>query len=100
MTYETLCIILLIIACIVSLLVLWYKVQKEGLRKTIIDLILVAEKSFSAGRGTDKMDYVIGNVLNILPTPIKGIITIDMVEKFIQNIFDEIKEVLEYGTKN
>ena len=36
MTNEILCIIILIIACIITLLALWYKIQKEGLRETVI----------------------------------------------------------------
>ena len=56
MTNEILCIIILIIACIISLLVLWYKIQKDGLRETVIKLIVIAEKNFGSGEGKKKMD--------------------------------------------
>lgn len=99
MTNETLCIIILIVACIVTLSVLWYKIQKEGLRKIAIEFILIAEKTFESGEGKEKMYFVIDKIINVLPLPFRIILTSEDIEKFIQYIFDEIKEVLEYGNK-
>lgn len=99
MNYNQICIIFLIIYALALLIYFIYKIKKDGLRTTVINLILQAEKHFGSGNGKEKMQFVIGNVINILPAPIKIFITTENVEKFIQTIFDEIKEVLEYESK-
>lgn len=99
MTNEILCIIILILICIVALLVLWYKIQKEGLRETVIKLIVIAEKNFGSGEGKKKMEMVVSNIHNLLPTPLRLFLSEDMIISFVQTIFNEIKEALEYGSK-
>jgi len=42
------------------------------------------------------MNYVIRHFVSILPTPVRFFITEDAIENFIQCIFDEIKEALDY----
>ena len=99
MTNEILCIIILIIACIITLLVLWYKIQKEGLRNVAIRLIVIAEKNFGSGEGKKKMEMVVANIHKALPTPLNFFLTETMITNFVQMVFNEIKEALEYGSK-
>ena len=99
MTNETLCIIILIIVCIISLLVLWYRIQKDGLRETVIKLIVVAERNFKSGEGKKKMETVIASIHDFIPFPLNIILTETAISTFCQTVFDEIKEALEYGNK-
>lgn len=99
MDNQTLCILMLIIFCICCLAYLIFNIKKNGLRKTVIKLIVYAEEHFSSGKGSDKMNYVIEKFIAILPTPLRLVLTTEMVRKFIQSVFDEIQEALEYGNK-
>ena len=99
MTNEILCIIILIVICIITLLTLWYKIQKDGLRETVIKLIVIAENNFGSGEGKKKMEMVVSNIHKVLPTPLRLFLSEDMIINFVQTIFNEIKEALEYGSK-
>lgn len=94
MTNETLCIILLIIACVIALLALWYKIQKDGLRETVIQLIVAAERTFKSGEGKKKMEAVIAGIHEFIPFPLSIILTETAIKNFCQMVFDEIKEAL------
>lgn len=99
MTNETLCIIILIIACIIALLALWYRIQKDGLRETVVKLIVLAERNFKSGEGKKKMETVIASIHDFIPFPLSIILTETAISTFCQMVFDEIKEALEYGNK-
>lgn len=99
MTNETLCIIILIIACVANLLLLLYKIKKDGLRETVIKLIVLAERHFGGGEGKKKMEMVVASLHDFLPSPLKIFLTDDIIINFVQTVFDEIKEALEYGNK-
>lgn len=90
------CIMLLIMACIFILIYLLWQVKKNGLRATVVHLIVYAEKNFLKGANRSKMEYVIEKITALLPTPIRFFITPSEVEDFIQSVFDEIKEALDY----
>lgn len=96
MDEKTACIILLILACIFILIYLLWQVKKNGLRATVIHLIVCAEKMLGSGQGKAKMDYVIDKFIEILPLPVRFFITEEEIEYFVQHIFDEIKEALDY----
>ena len=96
MTNETLCIIILIAICVIALLSLWYKIQKDGLRETVIKLIVVAERNFSSGEGKKKMESVIAGIHDAIPFPLSMILTETAIASFCQMIFDEVKEALNY----
>ncbi len=96
MDNKTLCIIILILACISILIYLLWQVRKNGLRATVVDLIVSAEKIFQKGQNRQKMNYVIEKVISNLPMPVRFFITVDAVEKFIQLVFDETKKALDY----
>ena len=96
MDEKTLCIIILILACSCVLVYLFYQVKKNGLRATVIELIVYAEKMFEKGENIQKFAYVVDKSIQMLPVPIRFFITVESVEKFVQLVFDEVKEALDY----
>lgn len=67
-------------------------IAKNGLRKTAINLILQAEKILGSGQGQEKMQWVINGLLANIGLKIP----VNILQWFVQDIFDEIKELLEY----
>lgn len=96
MDEKSLCIIMLILVCIGILGYLFYLIKKNGLRATVVQLIVYAEKVFQKGENREKMNLVIDKLMLILPTPVRFFITREALEKFIQLVFDEVKEALDY----
>ena len=45
------------------------------------------------------MEMVVSNIHKVLPTPLRLFLSEDMIINFVQTIFNEIKEALEYGNK-
>ena len=99
MTNETLCIIILIFVCIICLASILFYIKKNGLRATTIQLIVYAEKTLGSGQGKEKMDIVIDKMTELLPLPIRLFITKEAIKVFVQHIFDEIKEALDYNNQ-
>ena len=73
--------------------------KKKGLRGVVVDLIVIAEKEFKQGENEEKLNYVIDKLIALIPTPFNLFITRETVKKFIQKIFDEVKEALDYQKK-
>ena len=96
MTNETLCIIILIFVCVICLVSLLFYIKKNGLRATTIQLIVYAEKVLGSGKGKEKMDMVIDKMTEILPLPIRLFVTKEAIKAFVQHVFDEVKEALDY----
>lgn len=96
MDEKTMCILALIFACIGVLIYLLYHVKKNGLRATVTHLIVQAEKAFDNGMNEAKMQYVVNAIRTFLPRPLRFFITYENVETFVQCVFDEIKEALDY----
>lgn len=84
-----------IIFLAVLLYIVW-QIKKKGLKKTVVNLIVVAEELFEDGEGQEKMNYVIDSVIGLLPFPLRLVITRNTLRKFIQKIFDIIKQALDY----
>lgn len=99
MTNETLCITILIFVCIICLVSLLFYIKKNGLRATTIQLIVYAEKTLGSGQGKEKMDMVIDKMTELLPLPIRLFITKEAIKVFVQHVFDEIKEALDYNNQ-
>ena len=99
MINNILYIIILIVICIIFLAYFYYMIQKEGLRNVAIKLIVIAEKNFGSGEGKKKMEMVVANIHKALPAPLKFFLTETMITNFVQMVFNEIKEALEYGNK-
>ena len=91
---KTTIISICVIVIIAVFYILW-RIYKKGLRQTAIDLILLAEKQFSKEESREKMKMVVGGIIAKLPFPL-NLIPASMVEQFVQGIFDEVKELLNY----
>ena len=93
---DILSIIVLVVAIIIMLGCLYYQIKKNGLKGTAIELIVYAEQVIGSGKGEEKMNYVIDKFISFLPMPFRLLFTREMIRNFIQEVFDEIKDVLEY----
>lgn len=87
-------ILLLIIAVLALIIIVAWKIYKNGLRKVIIDLIVEVEETLSDNE--EKFNTVVNAVIAKLPIPFNFIITTNAVKKFVQKTFDEIKKALDY----
>ena len=96
MDTNTMCIIILILACVSILVYLLYRIKKDGLRATVIDLIVYAEAELGSGKGKEKMDYVIDQLVKHIPAPFCLFITTSSIKRFAQEVFDQVKRCLDY----
>ena len=96
MSNEILCIIILVLACIAILGYLYWMIKKNGLRAFVIKLIVAAEQEFEKGANQDKINYVIDGLLAFLPKIFRYFITRENVKAFVQGVFDDVKEALDY----
>lgn len=85
-----------VISLIAAIFIVW-KIYKNGLRKTAIDLIVEVEERFE--NNEEKFNTVVNGLLVKLPFPFNVLITVSTVEKFVQATFDEIKKALDYQKK-
>lgn len=94
----------IIAIAVIGILVCFYifiRVYKRGLRQTAIDLILEAEKCITSGNGKEKMSMVIGGIkskfaMSGLPLSLLSLIPDSVIEKFVQDIFNQVKALLDY----
>ena len=84
--------IIAIAVFIIGLFIAW-QICKNGLKPTIIALIVEAERLLEDNQ--EKFNAVVNGVLVRLPIPF-NLIPVSFVEKLVQKIFDEIKEALDY----
>lgn len=94
------------ICVVVSLVIgfiLWiaWQIKKKGLKEFAIDMIIKAEYMFKKGQNSEKMNYVIDKIKDILATTTIGkvlsmFLTDENIENFIQKIFDNLKKALDY----
>lgn len=89
-------IIIVAVFAIIAILYVAWLIKKKGLRELAISLIVTAEDMFMKGQNTEKMDFAINKLIAAIPMPFKIFVTKDSIKKFIQGIFDEIKEALDY----
>lgn len=85
-------VLLLIIALLFSLFLVW-QIIKNGYRKTVIDLIVLAEKNIKDNQ--EKFNSVVSGIIVKLPIPF-NFIPVSFVESFVQKVFDEVKNALDY----
>ena len=93
---DVISIIVLVVCLVILVGCLFYEIKKNGLRKVAIDIIVKAEQLLGSGKGKEKMQYAITQFLVLLPKPIRVFFTVESVENFIQEVFDDIKDALEY----
>ena len=85
-----------VISLIAALFIAW-KIYKNGLRKTAIDLIVEVEDRFRDNE--EKFNTVVNGLIVKLPFPFNVIISASTIEKFVQATFDEIKKALDHQKK-
>lgn len=81
---------------IAAIIYIAWQIKKNGLRGAVINLIVKAEDSFVKGANEGKLNYVIDEVIALLPMPFRLLITRETIKKFIQKVFDETKKALDY----
>lgn len=89
----------MIIVAIILLIYMLIKLNKN-IRLKAYELFLKAEHEFISGHGENKMDYVVENIHNYLPTMISIFISEETLKKILQKMFDEIKDLLDDGKRN
>jgi len=97
---NILSIIIIAVAIIIAIVFLYYKMKKLGLRQVAISLIVEAETRFEYGKNTDKFNYVFSNIYIRLPLILQILFTKENLIQFIQKVFCEIKEALDYKNTN
>ncbi len=92
----------LTIAIIVAIILLAYMLIKlnKTIRKKAYKLFLIAEHNFLSGEGEEKLNYVVSNIYQYLPSIIKLFISESTLKVIIQKMFDEIKDLLDDGKIN
>lgn len=87
-----------IIAAVVCFIVkLIFNIKENGLEKTVKELILDAESTFQHGQNDEKMNYCIQKFIEALPLWMQKIATYNNIRHFIQDVFDGIKEAMDYN---
>lgn len=86
---------------LVTLFVLYmvFKVKRLGIRKFLVELIVLAEQIYEKEQTNEKFEYCFERLYQLLPSYIRLFITKSMIEKFVQLTFDEIKIALDYQEK-
>ena len=82
-------IITAVIFAIAAIIYIVWKIKKEGWRKVAIAAIVKAEESFQ--NGETKLEMAVGTFIAALGFPLNKI-PAKLVTKFIQTVFDEIKD--------
>ena len=90
-------ILLLIVVVLAFIVIVAWKIYKNGLRKVVIELIVEVEETLSDNE--EKFNTVVNAIITRLPIPFNFIITTNAVKKFVQKTFDEIKKALDYQKK-
>lgn len=86
---------------IISAIFIGWQIKKKGLKDFAIDLILEAEKLYKKGQNDEKMAFVILTIREGIEKTVAGkilmnFITDEMIQNFIQSVFDGLKKALDY----
>lgn len=77
-----------------------YLCKKTGLRKVALDAILKAEEQYHSTTGQERLQLAVDYVYEQLPALLRIAFTKDIIKKylanFVQKVFDEVKELLDY----
>ena len=92
---------IVIVALVVIAFIVWvvWQIKKEGLKEFATEMIIKAEDMFKKGENTQKLNYVIDKVIDMLPKPLQFFITREAVQNFVQSVFDTVKKALDYIPK-
>lgn len=86
--------ILIIVIFIAGLGILWYYGKKELVKKIILTLVIQAETRWGSGTGKIKFAEVLSSVYDRLPYIIKLVVTVPVLEKWIEDAVAYIKAEL------
>lgn len=100
MDIQTILSIVIVVAFVlVFLIYIFWQIKKKGLRTFAVSCIVRAEDMYKKGDNQKKLDYVIDKIIAILPIPLNIFITRDLVQDFVQSVFDSVKKALDYVPK-
>ncbi len=93
--------IILVLAVISFILYIIYLCKRDGLRAVALRAILEAEKQYNSTTGKERLSFAVNYVYDYLPGYIKIVlpksILEDFLQQFIQKVFDQVKDLLDYG---
>lgn len=69
----------------------------EGIRNDVYKLFCVAENEFVYGANSEKFNYVINQAYALLPPVMRLFISEELLRKFVQALFDSVKDLLDNG---
>ena len=92
-------IVAIVFVVIVFFILIFWELKTKGLKEFTTKMIVKAEDMFNSGDNQKKLDYVIDKVINKLPLVLQIFITRETIKKFVQNVFDMVKEALDYQPK-
>lgn len=92
---------ILVIIALIAIVYIASKIQKEGLRKVMLEAILKAEQEYNSTTGKERLKLAISYVYdNYSPVWLKAIlpeqVLNSLLEKWIQELFDEVKSILDF----
>ena len=92
---------IVIVALVIIAFIVWvvWQIKKKGLKEFATEMIVKAEDMFKKGENTQKLNYVIDKVIDMLPKPLQFFITREAVQNFVQSVFDTVKKALDYIPK-
>lgn len=92
---------IIIVALLVIAFIIWiaWQIKKKGLKQFATEMIVKAEDMYEQGQNSEKLNFVIDKVIDMLPGVLQFFITREAVKNFVQNVFDTVKKALDYVPK-
>lgn len=92
--------ILAIVFAVLLLLFFIVATLSKKIRRKAYKYFLYAEDIFDEDNGENKMDYVLTNLYDYLPSVLKIFITPKILKKIVQKFFEEVSDFLDDGKLN
>lgn len=92
---------IIIVAILVIAFIIWiaWQIKKKGLKQFATEMIVKAEDMYEQGQNSEKLNFVIDKVIDMLPGVLQFFITREAVKNFVQSVFDTVKKALDYVPK-
>ena len=92
---------IIIVAILVIAFIIWiaWQIKKKGLKQFTTEMIVKAEDMYEQGQNSEKLNFVIDKVIDMLPGVLQFFITREAVKNFVQSVFDTVKKALDYVPK-
>lgn len=92
---------IIIVALLVIAFIIWiaWQIKKKGLKQFATEMIVKAEDMYEQGQNSEKLNFVIDKVIDMLPGVLQFFITREAVKNFAQSVFDTVKKALDYVPK-